>query len=38
VIDVTRRSIEETSTSIFQLYSRHLEETASGQNVATESD
>ncbi len=25
VIDVTRRSIEETSTAIFQLYSRHLE-------------
>ncbi len=26
VIDVTRRSIEETATSIFQLYSRHLEQ------------
>ncbi len=38
VIDVTRRSIEETSTSIFQLYSRHLEETSTGQNVATEPD
>ncbi len=38
VIDVTRRSIEETSTSIFQLYSRHLEETSTGQNAATETD
>ncbi len=38
VIDVTRRSIEETSTSIFQLYSRHLEESSTEQNVTTESD
>ncbi len=38
VIDVTRRSIEETSTSIFQLYSRHLEETSPGEHGATEPD
>ncbi len=36
VIDVTRRSIEETATSIFQLYSRHVEQATSAQEGATE--
>jgi len=38
VIDVTQRSIEETATSIFQLHSRHLEQSSTGQNVPIESD
>ena len=38
VIDVTRRSIEETATSIFQLYSRHREENASAQDAVPQPD
>ena len=36
VIDVTRRSIEETATAIFQLYSKHLSEKMSAQDDAAE--
>ena len=38
VIDVTRRSIEETATTIFQLYSRHAKHSLTGQDAPIESD
>ena len=36
VIDVTRRSIEETATTIFQLYSKHMSENSSERDGAIE--
>ncbi len=37
VIDVTRRSIEETATSIFQLYGKHLEQASEARDGPVES-
>jgi len=38
VIDVTRRSIEETATTIFQLYSKRMSESSLGRDGAIEPD
>ena len=38
VIDVTRRSIEETATTIFQLYSRYAKQSLTGCDASIESD